>query len=146
MVAELSKYALPSTYEGRMLGIVIVVAVQAVVGVTHAFLGSFLILAGPTSLPLFSTDPSGICGSYTLIYGLWTTIFAYGLWMGNRWGWTGTVAVSAFATAVYVLSLLNLPLIPGASTFGAVGGTIYSLMILLYILQPNIRRTLMKTK
>ena len=142
----MSKYGIPSTYQGRMLGIVILVAIQAVVGVTHAFFGAFLLFAGPSSIPLFSTGSSEIYGIYTLLYGVLTLIFAYGLWMGNRWGWTGTVVISAFAIAVYVLSLLNLPVISGASTFGAVGGTIYSLVILLYILQPNVRHTFLRAK
>ena len=142
----MSRYGIPSTYQGRMLGIVILVAIQAVVGIAHAFLGAFLVLAGPSSMPLFSTDPSGIYGIYTFIYGLLIAIFAYEFWMGNRWGLIGTVVVSADATAVYILSLLNLPLIGGASTFGAVGGTIYSLVILLYILQPNARHAFLKTK
>ena len=45
-VAGMSKYGIPSLYQGCMLGLVIIVAIQVVGRLTHAFFGVLLLFVG----------------------------------------------------------------------------------------------------
>jgi hypothetical protein len=126
---------LPVTYKGRILGVVILVAVQTLIGITHGFFGVFLLVTG------FSEAYS----VYTFSYGLLTVISAYGLWMTSRWGWIGTLVISGFVIIIDSMTLLNTPILSEIPIFAAVTETLYSLAVLLYLIQPKIQHTFLKT-
>ena len=125
----------PVNYRGRSLGIIVLTVAQFLVGAIHVFSGMWLLIAGFT----FSAQSPEIYSVYTLIFGLLSLAFAGGIWLGNSWGWIGTVAVSLFVTVADALALLNLPGIPGIPVFAAPTEIVYSLLVLLYISQPHVR-------
>ena len=59
--------------------------------------------------------------------------------MGTSWGWFGTVFILLFVTIADTLTLLSLPSIPGIPRFAAVAEIVYSVILLLYLVQPQIR-------
>ena len=85
------------TFKGRYLGILFLVTVQVIVGFIHVIFGSALLL-GLFSLtsPLIST----VYAVYTLVYGSFSLVFAYLLWINKRMGWIGSVGVSSFVIVV----------------------------------------------
>jgi uncharacterized membrane protein (DUF2068 family) len=132
----------PITYRGRNFGIIVLVAVQSLVGFIHVLFG-FLLLSAPRIEP-FALFASGYLSSdvyavYTMLFGLLTLIFTYALWMEKRWGWIGTVAVAAFVIIADALTLLDLPSIPGIPKFAGYGEITYSVLILLYLFQNHVR-------
>lgn len=123
------------TIKGRTIGVFTLTVVQFLIGGIHVFFGLWLISA-TTSIFLQTTQSYNI---YTLTFGLLVILFTYGIWMGKSWGWIGTVATSLFVTVADALTLLNLPSIPGIPTFAAGTEIVYSLLVLLYLSQRNIR-------
>ncbi len=118
----------PPTFHGRTIGVVVLVAVQLLVGVGHVVFGVWLFAASSDS---YST--------YTIIYSVLTVVFAVGLWKEKKWGWLGTVAVAAFVIVADVLALLNLPSVPGIPKFAGYGEIPYSAIISAYLLQRHVR-------
>jgi len=127
------------TYRGRILGIVVLAVAQFMVGIIHVFSGVLLLYWGAIGTYSTSNGVAEVYSLYTLLFGLLTLIFTYSIWMGKLWGWIGTVAVSIFVVLVDSLTLLNLPSIPGVPKFAAVAEILYSLLILLYLSQTNVR-------
>ncbi|HCW08686.1 MAG TPA: hypothetical protein DGG95_15110, partial [Cytophagales bacterium] len=76
---------------------------------------------------------------YTFIFGLLALVFAVFIWGGKKVGWIGTVAVSLFVIVADSLTVLDLPSIPGIPKFPAIAEIAYSLLIVFYLLQDNIR-------
>jgi len=126
------------TYRGRSIGIVVLTVLQFLVGSVHVFFGLWLLAAG--SQPTFVSGQSPeVYSVYTMAFGLLVLIFTSGIWLGKRWGWGGTVAVSVFVVVADALTLLSLPSIPGIPRFAAAPEIIYSLSILLYLSQTDVR-------
>jgi hypothetical protein len=129
----------PITYQGRSLGIILLVAVQFLVGFIHVLFG-FWLLSAPRIVPFFgSTLGLDIYSVYTVVFGLLTLTFTCGLWKEKSWGWLGTVAVLIFVTAADSLTLLDLPSIPGIPKFAGFGEITYSVVILIYLFQKHVR-------
>ena len=129
----------PVTYRGRSFGVVVLTAVQFLIGVIHVFSGLWLLAAGSSADFVISAQFPEVYSIYTLAFGLLILIFTGGIWLGRSWGWIGTVAVSAFVIVADALTLLNLPSIPGIPRFAAAAEIIYSLMVLLYLSQTHVR-------
>jgi uncharacterized membrane protein (DUF2068 family) len=110
------------------MGTVVLVAAQALVGVIHAAFGLWLFSASPT-----------IYSAYTVAFGVFTLVFAWGLWQKRRWGWIGTVAVAAFVIVTDILTLLDLPSVPGIPRFAGAGEIPYSLLVIGYIARKQIK-------
>ncbi|MGD6851563.1 MAG: hypothetical protein ACQCN6_05825 [Candidatus Bathyarchaeia archaeon] len=126
----------PATYRGRSIGIAILVGLQLLIGVIHAFFG-VLLLAYEDFAFLPTTTVYDV---YTVAYGVLTVVFAVYLWRGKRVGWIGTVAVSLFVIVADSLTVLNLPSIPGIPRSAAPFEIIYSVIVVGYLLQSGVRR------
>jgi len=125
----------PIFYKGRSLGILVLTAAQLLVGSIHVFFG-FLLLASEVSL-LKATMAYDV---YTIAFGLLTFVFGVFIWQGKKSGWIGTIAVSVFVSVADALTVLNLPSIPGIPKFAAPTEIIYSIIVMIYLLQHNIRK------
>ena len=126
---ELSKFKHPASFKGKYPGIFGLSIVQFLNGTVHAAFGLALI-------SLMSGEP--IYNVYTLLYGISNIIFAYGLWNGKKSGWLGTILVSLFVIVVDVSEVLGISLIPGVLRGAALGEIVYSLVVIVYLLQPKI--------
>lgn len=125
----------PLFYKGRSLGIVILTVAQLFIGVIH-FLFGLLLLAYESSI----TQTTVAYDVYTLVFATLVIVFAIYIWEGKSTGWIGTVAVSLFVIAADSLVVLNLPSIPGIPKFAAPTEIVYSLTVLFYLFQKNIRK------
>jgi uncharacterized membrane protein (DUF2068 family) len=137
---------------GRIFGVAIIVAIQAINGAIHVPSGLVLFFAdliGTSFLPIPNLSMSSFLlktyGLYTFFYGLLTLVFAYGLWITKRWGWIGTAATCVFVIVVDVLTVLNLSIIPGVPSFAGIVEIPFSFAVLAYILQPHVRRAFLNT-
>ena len=128
-------------YRGRPIGIVAVVVAQLLVGFLHLVFGVWMLTAQITPFGgiIASMDGPDVYSIYTVTFSLLTLIFAVPLWMQRRWGWVGTVAVALFVIVADSLTLLDLPSVPGIPKFAGFGEISYSVVIVLYLLQPHIR-------
>lgn len=109
---------------GRTLGTVLLVVSQVAIGIVHSVFGLIALLSRIS-----------IYNLYTFAFGLLVLLFSYGLWMDTIFGRIGTVAVSVFVAAADMLAILNLPSIPDIPKFAAYFETIYSLTVIVYLLQ-----------
>ena len=125
----------PITYKGRSLGILVLTAAQLLIGIIHALIGVLLIALGSSIL-----QATEVYSVYTLVFGLLVMVFAMLIWQGKKEGWVGTIAVSIFVSVADALTVLNLPSIPGIPKFAAPTEIVYSLAIMLYLLQTNVRK------
>jgi len=122
--------------KGRFLGVAVLVAVQLLVGVIHAVFG-FALLLGSFSASFLLTPLA--YGVYTLAYALLTLLFAYLVWVGNRSGWLGTVAVSLFVILADTLTVLGLLSFLGIPKFAAFGEIPFSILVIAYLVQPHVK-------
>jgi hypothetical protein len=123
------------TYKGRSLGITTLTAAQVLIGVIHIISGAVLF-----AFENFSILPvTAAYDVYTFFYGLLVLVFAVYLWKGKKAGWIGTIAVSFFVIAADTLTLLNLPSIPGIPKAPAFAEIAYSLIVVIYLMQANVR-------
>ena len=127
------------TYRGRSIGIVALTVLQFLVGAVHVFFGLWILAAGSQATFVVSGQSPEVYSVYTLAFGLLVLIFTSGVWLGKRWGWVGTVAVSVFVAAADALTLLSLPSIPGIPRSAAAPEIIYSFSVLLYLSQTHVR-------
>ena len=81
---DLSEFKYPDSFKGRYPGVFVLVILQFLLGAIHAAIGLGLVFA-----------VSGELGYnvYTFLYGVFTIIFAYGLWSGKKSGYLGTIIV-----------------------------------------------------
>lgn len=156
-------------YTGRIPWFDLVVAFQAIDGIVHIPSGVLLIFADVLNISFFQIASLGFgipvdqarmaippsenslllfpisyfllktWGLYTFFYGILCLIFAYGLWIGNRWGWIGTVATSVFVIFVDSITALGVTVIPGVPEFAGIVEIPYSLAIILYLIQPHVK-------
>jgi hypothetical protein len=125
------------TFNGRTFGITAITALQILIGAVHIFLGFLLLTSTSTVIQFSEQNPGTIYTVYTIAFGFATTTFALGIWFYKRWGTIGTILTSLFVTIVDSLTLLNLPSVPGIPEFAAVPEILYSLFIMLYLLQAR---------
>jgi hypothetical protein len=135
MVTRMSGKREPITYKGRSLGIVILTAAQVFIGVIHAFFGVLLLIFNASIMQ--TTLPYDV---YTLAFALLVLAFAVFIWQGKKSGWVGTVAVLVFVIVADSLTVLNLPSIPGIPKFAPPTEIVYSLLVLAYLFQANVRK------
>ena len=132
----------PLEYNGRILGVVFLIAAQILVGFIHVIFGFWLLTSplGASEVGVFgSLASSDIYSIYTIIFGVLTLLFAFVLWSQKRWGWIGTVTVLVFVIVADSLTLLDLPSIPGIPKFAGYGEITYSVLVILYLLQKHVR-------
>jgi hypothetical protein len=125
----------PILINGRNLGIAMLTMAQLFIGVIHLLFG-FWLLSSENSF-LHATVVYDI---YTLAFGILTLFFGWLIWRGKSSGWIGTLAVSVFVSVADGLTLANLPSIPGIPTFAAPTEIGYSIIVIVYLLQPHVRR------
>jgi hypothetical protein len=128
------------TYKGRSIGIVALTLAQSLIGAIHVFSGLWLLTASSSADFVVSAESPLIYSVYTLIFGLLTLVFASGIWLERNWGRIGTIAVSIFVVVADALTLLSLPSIPGIPQSAAAAEIAYSLIVVLYLSQPRVRR------
>jgi hypothetical protein len=123
------------TYNGRSIGIVVLTAAQLLIGAIHVFFGS-LLLAFENLIFMQATI---IYDVYTVAFGILTMVFAVFIWREKKSGWIGTIAVSLFVIAADSLTLLDLPSIPGIPKFAGFGEITYSVLIIVYLCNRQVR-------
>ncbi len=129
----------PLAYRGRSIGIVLLVALQLLIGAIHVFFGIWL-LSAPRTVPFVE----GLAGYdaysvYTVVFGLLTLVFTGGVWIAKSWGWIGTIAVSLFVIVADSLTLLDLPSIPGIPKFAGATEILYSALVVIYLSLRHVR-------
>ena len=133
----------PPTYRGRAFGIAFLSALQILSGFIHIFFGLWLFSATPPAdpFPVFSPSrfTSDIYAMYTILFGVMSLVFGYGLWLQKRWGWVGTAAVCLFVIAADTLALFDLPSVPGIPKVAAFGEIPYSVLVAFYLSQGDVR-------
>jgi hypothetical protein len=125
----------PIIYKGRNLGIPVLTSAQLLIGAIHVFFGALLLAFGASILQ--ATEAYNV---YTTVFGLSVLVFAVFVWQGKKAGWIGTVAVSLFVIIADALTVLNLPSIPRIPKSAALTEIAYSLLIVVYLLQKDIRK------
>jgi hypothetical protein len=125
------------SFKGRFLGIAVLVVVQFIIGIIHVIFG-FAMLSVSFSVATFSMTPL-VYAIYALAYGALTLLFTYLVWVGKRFGWIGTVAVSSFVILADVLTVLDLLSFLGIPKFAAIGEILFSILVLAYLLQYHVR-------
>ena len=126
-----------ATLRGRTIGTILLVAAQITIGLTHVFFGVWLVF-GELSFTVYG-GLTLVYSFYTLAFGMATLICTYGIWLGNRWGWLGTVGVCLFVIVADGFTLLNLPSVPGIPKSAGAAEIVYSLAVLLYLFQKQVR-------
>lgn len=129
----------PITYKGRSIGILALTGLQVFIGTIH-FIFGLLLLASETSI-LHATVAYDF---YTIAFGILVFVFAIYIWRCKKVGWIGTIAVSLFVIIVDALVVSNLPSIPGVPTFAAPAEIVYSLIVVIYLLQTNVRKKFLR--
>jgi len=126
---DLSVFKYPDSFKGRYPGVFVLVILQFLVGAIHAAIGLGLVFAASGELGY---------NVYTFLYGVFTIIFAYGLWAGKKSGYLGTIIVSILVIVVDVSAVLGMSLIAGVPRAAALGEIVYSLVVMVYLFQPKI--------
>ena len=126
----------PITYKGRSLGIIVLTAAQLLIGVIHVFFG--LLLFAFENLTFIQGTIA--YNAYTVIFGVLVTVFAVFIWQGKKAGWIGTVAVSLFVIVADILTVLNLPSIPGIPKSAALTEIAYSILVIIYLSAGHVRK------
>jgi hypothetical protein len=125
----------PIIYKGRSLGIIVLTVAQLFIGVIHVLIGVLLIAFGASILQ--ATEAYNV---YTLVFGLLVMVFAVFIWQDKKAGWIGTISVSLFVTAADALTVSNLPSIPGIPKFAAPIEIGYSILVIIYLSLPHVKR------
>lgn len=124
------------TFGGRSLGIAILTGLQVLIGAIHLFSGLLLL-----AFENFSALPATAAYDfYTIAFGALTLFFAIFIWRGKKAGWIGTILVSLFVIVADSLTVLDLPSVPGIPKFPAATEIAYSIIVIVYLLQPHVRK------
>ncbi len=124
-------------FRGRRAGLILLVTLQMLIGAIHAFFGCWLLSSAPFAR-IASFIPY-VYSVYTLVFGFLTLVLAMPLWREKSWGWWSTIGVLAFVVVADSLTLLDLPSIPGIPKFAGFGEISYSIIVIVYLLQPHVR-------
>jgi hypothetical protein len=130
---------LPPTFKGRTLGITTLTILQLLIGAVHVFFGFWLLTANTIKVPFSDMESNTIYNVYTVMFGFAAAILASGIWVQKGWGSHGTIVLSLFVITADSLAVLNLPSIPGIPKFAAGTEILYSLIIIVYLLQTKVR-------
>jgi len=130
-VVNLSEFKYPASFKGKYLGVLVLVIIQFLGGIVHTIIGFGLIYAVSGEL---------VYNIYTLLYGIFIMIFAYGIWTAKKLGWLGTIFVSLFVIVVDVSTVLNMQLIAGVPKSAAFSEIFISIIFIAYLLQPKVVR------
>ena len=133
---NLSEFKYPDSFKGRYPGVFVLVFLQFLVVAIHAAIGLGLVFAASGELGY---------NVYTFLYGVFTIIFAYGLWSGKKSGYLGTIIVSILVIVVDVSAVLGMSLIAGVPRPAALGEIVYSLVVMVYLFQPKIIKLFKET-
>jgi len=125
----------PITYKGRSIGILTLTVVQLLIGVIHLSVGLTL-LTVEISVTI-ATIPYAV---YTTAFGVLVLVFAVFIWKAKKAGWIGTISTLLFVAVADTLALLSLPSIPGILTFAAPTEIGYSVIVIVYLALPHMRR------
>jgi uncharacterized membrane protein (DUF2068 family) len=112
---------------------------QLLIGVVHVFFGFWLLTASVSLVPFSAMESNTVYSIYTVAFGFAAAFFAWGIWLQKNWGSYGTIALSLFVIIADSLTVLDLPSIPGIPKFAAGTEILYSLAIIVYLLQMKIR-------
>jgi hypothetical protein len=130
-----NKPQLPPIFKTKGLGIIIFTAVQLFIGAIHLSIGLLL-----SVIPVSIMQATVAYDIYTVLFGLLVIVFAFFVWQGKKAGWIGTMAVMFFVAIADSLVVLNLPSVPGIPTFAAPTEIAYSVVIIVYLLVPRVRK------
>ncbi len=126
---DLSEFKYPDSFKRRYPRVFVLIILQFLVGAIHAAIGLGLFFAASGELGY---------NVYTLLYGVFTIIFAYGLWAGKKSGYLGTIIVSTLVIVVDVSAFLGMSLIAGVPRAAALSEIVYSLVVMAYLFHPKI--------
>lgn len=125
----------PITYKGRSLDILILTGAQTLIGAIHLLIGLALLASE------ISTNQGTIAYDvYTIAFGALVLFFAAFIWQGKKAGWVGTVAALSFVIVADALAVARLPSIPGIPSFAAPTEIGYSILVIVYLSLPQVRR------
>lgn len=136
----MNRYPELPTYKGRTIGIVILTTAQLLIGGIHVFAGALLLAFEDLNF-IQATVAYDV---YTIVFGILVAVFAFFIWQGKKVGWVGTISVSVFVSAADILTLLDLPIIPGIPKTPALAEIAYSLILIFYLSRRNVRKKLNK--
>jgi hypothetical protein len=119
----------PEIFKTKGTGLISLTALQLFIGAVHIVFGLLLVTVGLT-----------IYSVYTVVFGLLVAVFAVLIWLENKGGWIGTVVALLFVVVADSLTLLDLPSIPGIPKAAGVIEITYSLIVVLYLCLPWVRR------
>ena len=125
----------PILVKGRNLGIAVLTVAQLLIGVIHVLFG-FWLLSSENSF-LHATVAYDI---YTIAFGTLTLFFGWLIWQGKAQVGLAQLLFQFFVSVADALTLANLPSIPGIPTFAAPTEIGYSIIVIVYLLQPHVRR------
>ena len=111
-------------FKGKTFGTILLVLAQLAIGIIHSLFGGIAVLA--------RIDYYNI---YTFVFGIAVLTLTRGLCNGTNLGKIGTIIVSAFVATADLLTILDMPSIPGIPKFATYFETIYSIIVIAYLLQ-----------
>ena len=129
----------PITYKGRSIGILTLAVAQLLIGVIHLSIGLTLLAA-----EISVTQATISYDVYTIAFGVFVLIFAVYIWKGKKAGWIGTISALLFVAVADSLVLLSLPSIPGIPTVAAPTEIGYSILVIVYLTLPHVKRRFFK--
>jgi hypothetical protein len=105
-------------------------------------IGSIHLLIGLTLLAaeILNSQVSIAYDVYTVACGSLVLVFTMYVWQGKKVGWIGTYMVLLFVIASDTLTVLGLPSIPGIPSFAAPTEIGYSIIVIVYLSLPHVRR------
>ncbi len=77
----------PLTIKSRSIGIAALTLLQSLIGIIHAAFG-ILLLGSELAI---GSQASIVYDIYTIVFGLFTLVFAWHIWQGKKLGWAGTL-------------------------------------------------------
>ena len=112
-----------------------VIAILALLGGLFGLCWPIMIFTGSTFLgPIFGTV-GVIAGIFLIVGPILQLIFAYGAFKLSSWAWY----LGLISTGLTVIGVV-INLFDGASFWSAVWGSIWSIIIFVYLLTPGVRQ------
>lgn len=107
-----------------------------------ALIGGLFGLCWPTLAFMGSALLPGIFGTIGVLAGIFLIVgpilqlaFAYGAFKLRSWAWYLGLIAAGITVIGVVINLIN-----GASLFSALWGSVFSIIIFIYLLMPNVRK------
>jgi hypothetical protein len=113
----------------RPTGVSVVSVLMWIIGILNIIVG------------LVAIGPFPVLGVISLALGIAAIAFGVGIWQLQEWAWAGTLVLEGLDA----ISRLYLLFRGGAgSAFGRIVGLILNIVIIVYLLQPDVRRVFRK--